>query len=104
MHLGNLKGAHGTPPALLKGIMHTISRSTTSGSRWQQIGRLFLPSVVFTAIMLVPGLAFGQQFVDAPEPKLMVAPANAASTASPVLIQRKGPAHEFFDRPNLISL
>ena len=82
--------------------MHTISGSGSTGSGRNMRKRL-LHSVVFTGIMLLQSLAFGQQFVDAPEPRLMAAPANAASTASPVLIQRKAPRHEFFDRQNLIS-
>ena len=83
--------------------MHTISGSTTTGSGRLHIRKLLLLSLAFTATMLFDSPAFGQQFVDAPEPKLMVASANAASTASPILIQRKRPTHEFFDRQNLIS-
>ena len=83
--------------------MHTHSGSTTTGSRQLYIRKLFLPGMVFACVMMFHSLAFGQQFVDAPEPKLMAAPASAAATASPILIQRKQVTHPFFDRQNIIS-
>ena len=83
--------------------MQTNSGSTTTGRRQLCRWRLFLPGLVFAGVILFHSLAFGQQFVEAPEPKLMAAPANAASAASPILIQRKQPTHPFFDRQNIIS-
>jgi len=83
--------------------MHIPSGPTTTGSRQLCIRKLFLLGVVLAGVMLFQSLAFGQQFVDAPEPKLMAAPANAASAASPILIQRKQPTHPFFDRQNIVS-
>ncbi|HEY6252408.1 MAG TPA: hypothetical protein VI685_20835, partial [Candidatus Angelobacter sp.] len=85
--------------------MHTISGSTTTGSQTLPgIKKLSLLAMVFVGAMLLQRQAFAQHFVDAPEPKLISASASAASTASPILIQRKRAAtHEFLDHQNMIS-
>lgn len=104
----NLRRFHGSPPALLKDMMHTISGSTTSGCQWlPNVKKLYLLAAIFVGGMLFSRPALGQQLVDAPEPKLIAATVEAASTtstASPIVIQRKRPAtHEFFDHQNIIS-
>lgn len=84
--------------------MHNISGSTTIGtSRLPVIQKLHLLAIVFAGAMLFHLPAFGQQFVDAPEPKIIAATAAGTSTASPILIERKRPTHEFFDHQNIMA-
>ena len=108
MFFSNLRWYHGSPPALLKDKMHTISGSTTSGYQWlPNVRKLYLLAAVFAGAMLSSRPVLGQQLVDAPEPKLIAVTVEAASTASaasPIVIQRKRPTtHEFFDHQNIIS-
>jgi hypothetical protein len=58
---------------------------------------LSLTLILVAAVLLVQRPAFGQQFVDAPEPKLISAAAHAP------LIHPKPPSHEFFDHQNIIA-
>lgn len=85
--------------------MHTISGSTTVGFRWLPgLKKLYLLAAVFVGFVLAPRPAAGQQFVDAPEPKVIAATVDAASNATPIVIQRKRVVtHEFFDHQNIIS-
>lgn len=87
--------------------MYTILGSTTIGSPEQVVAkRGFWLAVIFAAVVFLQIPVFGQQLVDAPEPKMIAATAaeSAASTASPIVIQRKRPmTHEFFDHQNIIS-
>jgi len=107
-HFSNQRRSHGRLPALLKDIMHNISRSTTTGSqKLPRIKKFSLLAMVFAGVVLFQRPAFAQQFVDAPdapEPKLMVDSSSVASSASPILIQRKRTVpHEFFDHQNKIA-
>lgn len=60
---------------------------------------LLLQVVVATVVLLVEIPAYGQQFVDAPEPKM-----ESSSAMSPIIIEpRPVRTHNFFDRQNVIA-
>jgi len=85
--------------------MQNISGSTTIGGRWLPAGRkASVLARCFAGMFLFQAAVFGQELVNAPEPKLISATGAAPSSAAPILIQRKRPlTHEFFDRQNIIS-
>jgi len=90
--------------------MHTFSGSKTAGSSaLSKRQKLSFMTLVLAGLLLCQRGVFAQQLVDAPEPKMLAATANAsettmvAATARPLLIRPKPVMHNFFDRKNMIA-
>jgi len=90
--------------------MYTFSGSKTSGSSApSKCQKLSFMVLGLAGLLLCQRGAFAQQLVDAPQPKMLAATANASetnmvtATARPLLVRPKPVTHSFFDRQNIIA-